>query len=185
MMIRQCWHTVLIFSWEFYACKMTSMYGNCTGMHGIQWSVGFSQMVLKTYFSDRNFDDYLMILLYNQLSNIWFSKCNYIYSQVLWWHSPMYHHITYSIPMTAAEHKWDIPANERQHYNVTQSLFGWAHTQHDPWGCAISIVCTPLWNQHSNRSAYCISKFVIDHAYINVMKIIKLQFLNGIFSTKF
>ena len=25
------------------------------------------------------------------------------------------------------------PANERQHYNVTSSLIGWAHTQNDPW----------------------------------------------------
>ena len=25
------------------------------------------------------------------------------------------------------------PANERQHYTVTLSLVGWAHTQNDPW----------------------------------------------------
>ena len=25
------------------------------------------------------------------------------------------------------------PANERQHYNVTSSLIGWAHSQNDPW----------------------------------------------------
>ena len=25
------------------------------------------------------------------------------------------------------------PANERQHYNITSSLIGWAHAQNDPW----------------------------------------------------
>ena len=27
---------------------------------------------------------------------------------------------------------WICPANERQCYNVTQSLIGWAHSQNDP-----------------------------------------------------
>ena len=77
------------------------------------------------------------------------------------------------------------PANERQHYNVTSSLIGWAHTKNDPWN-QFKVYIHRLEQGRHNSSALamelhlsCINPLIYKQTCSNVSQLI-LTADNGI-----